>query len=475
MMTIEPAFHFSDLRVLMPELWVLSMSCVVLLVSLFSRKWTYILAQLALVGAFIATVLNFNLPSLSLFDGMYLQNPVASLLKVFVYLSIGFIFLYSRAIDKQKVEYYSLGLFSTLGMMLLISAGHFMSFFLGLEILSLPLYAMVALDRNSTLAAEASMKYFVAGALASGLLLYGFSMLYGATNTLSFLSIAEKITHLPNHESLILIVGLVFVLSGILFKLGATPFHMWVPDVYQGSLTPVALFIGGAPKIAALGIIVRLLSQALPELHVEVQSILIFVSITSMLLGNFVAIVQTNFKRMLGYSSIAHIGYILLGAIAGDINGYAAAIFYVLVYVIMFVGVFGVLLLMSHEGIEIENITDLRGLNALSPWLAFIMLLMMFSMAGIPPLVGFFAKLGVLEALVKTHFVWLAALSLLFAVVGSYYYIAVIKVMYFEEPIIEKPLSLSVDARLALGVNGLAVLFLGLFPSGLISICRQVL
>lgn len=450
------------------------MSCVVLLASLFSVKATYRLAQCALVGAAIFTALNFNL-SASLFEGMYLQDKLASVLKLFVYLAVSFVFLFSYSERIQKPEYYSLGLFSTLGMMVLISAGHFMSFFLGLEILSLPLYAMVALDRNSAVAAEASMKYFVTGALASGLLLYGFSMLYGATGSLAFSSMAAKITHLSNPENLVLILGLVFALAGLLFKLGATPFHMWVPDVYQGSATPVTLFVGGAPKIAALGIIVRFLSQALPSLHAEAQPILIFVAITSMLLGNLVAIVQTNFKRMLGYSSIAHIGYMLLGVIAATTDGYAAAIFYVLMYVIMLTGVLGVLVLMSHEGIEIESIRDLQGLNARSPWLAFVMLLMMFSMAGIPPLVGFFAKLGVLEALVQTHFVWLAALGLVFAIIGSYYYIAVVKIMYFEEPVIDKEIPLRLDARLAISANGLAVLFLGIFPSALVSVCRQAL
>ena len=458
----------------MPELWMLLMSCVVLLASLFSVKWTYRLAQCALVGAAIFTALNFNL-SVSLFEGMYLQDQLGGVLKLFTYLAVSFTFLFSYSEKIQKAEYYSLGLFSTLGMMVLISASHFMSFFLGLEILSLPLYAMVALDRNSAVGAEASMKYFVTGALASGLLLYGFSMLYGATGSLAFSSIATQITHLTNPENLILIIGLVFALAGVLFKLGATPFHMWVPDVYQGSASPVTLFVGGAPKIAALGIIIRFLSQALPGLHTETQPILIFVAITSMLLGNLVAIVQTNFKRMLGYSSIAHIGYMLLGVIAATTDGYAAAIFYVLMYVIMLTGVFGVLVLMSHEGIEIESIRDLQGLNARSPWLAFIMLLMMFSMAGIPPLVGFFAKLGVLEALVQTHFVWLAALGLVFAIIGSYYYIAVVKIMYFEEPVVTEEIPVRLNARLAISVNGLAVLFLGIFPSALVTVCRQAL
>lgn len=468
---MQPIFTLFDLRLLAPELFVLLMSCVLLIVGLCLTRWSYVLAQLTLIGAAILTIGNFQ-ESGSLFEGMYLQDQFASILKLFVYLAVGFVFLYAKS-AKLSAEYYSLGLFSTLGMMVLIAAGHFMSFFLGLEILSLPLYAMVALDRKSALAAEASMKYFVTGALASALLLYGLSLLYGATNSLSFLSVAKQIANMQGQYNLMLEVGLMFVLAGLLFKLGATPFHMWVPDVYQGSAMPVTLFVSSAPKIAALGIIIRFLTQLLPNLHFGVQSVLIFVAIVSMLMGNLVAIVQSNLKRMLAYSSIAHIGYMLLGIIAATPEGYAAAVFYVLVYTLMVAGAFGILVLMSRNGVEIENIRDLQGLNSRSPWLAFVMLLMMFSMAGIPPLVGFFAKLGVLEALVRTHFVWLAALALVFAIIGAYYYIAVVKVMYFEEPYIETPIPLTVDARLAISANGLAVLVLGLFPSAFITICRQ--
>lgn len=472
-MNIQPVFTLFDLRLLLPELFVLFMSGVVLIAGLFSTRWIYRLAQVTLIGAAILTVYNFHETG-SLFAGMYLQDQLASVLKLFVYLAVGFVFIYANPTEHQA-EYYSLGLFSALGMMVLIAAGHFISFFLGLEILSLPLYAMVALDRKSALAAEASMKYFVTGALASALLLYGLSLLYGATESLAFSSIAERFVHRPDHPDLVLVVGLGFALAGLLFKLGATPFHMWVPDVYQGSATSVTLFVSSVPKIAALGIIIRFLAQALPALHTEAQPILIFVAIASMLLGNLVAIVQTNLKRMLAYSSIAHIGYMLLGIIAATSAGYAAAIFYVLMYVLMVTGAFGILVLMSREGIEIENIDDLQGLNTRSPWLALVMLLMMFSMAGIPPLVGFFAKLGVLEALVQTHLVWLAAVALVFAIIGAYYYIAVVKVMYFEEPLVETPIPLTIDAGLAISINGLAVLFLGLFPSGLINICRQAL
>lgn len=466
-----------NIQVLAPEIFVLSMSCVALMASLFSERLTYLLAQVTLLGAAIFSIINFNTTEV-LFDGMFVQDPISTLFKLFIYVIVAFVFLYTRADRKMSEvtagEYYTLALFSLLGMMVLVSSAHFMSFFLGLEILSLPLYAMVALDRNSPIAAEASIKYFVTGSIASGLLLYGFSMIYGVTHSLAFSGIAETIGNIHGAVPFAMTVGLVFALSGILFKLGATPFHMWVPDVYQGSTTKVTLFVASAPKIAALGIIIRFIAQALPDLQIlEIQPILIVIAIVSMSLGNLVAIVQTNLKRMLAYSSIAHVGYILLGIIAGDADGYAAAVFYALTYAVMIAGAFGILVLISKEGIEVENIRDLQGLNARSPWLALMMLLTMFSMAGIPPLAGFIAKLGVLEALVTTHFVWLAALALLFAVIGAYYYIAVIKVMYFEEPAVNKPIPMTFNMTAAISINGLSLLWIGLYPSNLIEACRQ--
>lgn len=321
-----------------PEIFLLLMTCVVLLTSLFWEKAVYTLSQLTLFGTAAITFFNFNKTAV-LFQGMFIQDQLTALLKLFVFLATFFVFLYAKVFIpavKAKTkqignEYYVLGLFSILGMMVLISAGHLMTFFLGLEILSLPLYAMVALDRHSSIAAEASMKYFVTGALATGILLYGFSFIYGVTQSLGFSDIAQKVAQ-PSTPHLLLLVGLVFALAGVLFKLGATPFHMWVPDVYQGSTTPVTLFVAAAPKIAALGIVIRFLVLALPALHTELYSVLITVSIASMMLGNFVAIVQTNLKRMLAYSSIAHVGYMLLGVIAGNADGYAASVFYVLMY-----------------------------------------------------------------------------------------------------------------------------------------------
>lgn len=477
---IEPIFTLFDARLLAPELWVLLMSCAVLIVSLFSTRWTYYLAQFTLVFAAFLTALNFQLSAI-LFDGMFVSDPFACVFKLFIYLIVGWVFLYTQSSmradsSQEPIEYYVLALLATLGMMVLASAAHFMSLFLGLEILSLPLYAMVALDRNSSLSAEASIKYFLTGALASALLLYGLSLLYGMTQGLAFINVAEKIAHLVPNENALLMVGLVFVLAGMLFKLGAAPFHMWVPDVYQGATTKVTLFVSSAPKIAAFAILLRFLYQALvAHAHMDMQGILIGVSLASMLIGNLVAIVQTNLKRLLAYSSIAHMGYLLLGLIAGNSDGYAAAIFYLFVYILMVVGAFGLLTLLACQGIFIENIADLQGLNARNRWLALMLLLVMFSMAGIPPLAGFFAKLGVLAALVQAHLVWLAAIALVFAIVGAYYYIAVVKVMYFEEPAHPSPIALPFHKHLAISINGLAILGLGLFPSALITICRQML
>ena len=333
-----------------------------------------------------------------------------------------------------------------------------------------------ALQRDSMRGSEAAMKYFITGAVASGILLYGISMLFGAANTLDLSMIANASLAMNHDMAMIYHFALVFIIAGVIFKLGAVPFHMWVPDVYQGAPTSVTLFISGAVKLAALGLLFRLLIFALPSLHVQWQPIIITVAIISMALGNFVAIMQTNLKRLLAYSSIAHMGYLLLGILTATANGYSASLFYMVTYTMMAIGAFGLLTLLSRADVEFEDITDLKGLNARNPWLALMMLLLMFSMAGVPPTVGFFAKLGVLEALIASGFVWLAVLALVFAIIGAYYYIRVVKVMYFEEPDLQrsKPLPVSGDMRFIISINGLAMLLFGLFPSGLIELCRDV-
>ncbi len=471
----------------LPEIFILSMASIILLVDVFLKQRykiaIYMLTQLTLVGTFLLVTRQYSeyLQPIITFSGHYIVDKLAVLTKLFVLLTSFFAFIYARQYIKerhiQSGEYYSLGLFAVIGMLIMASAYSFLTIYLGLELLSLSLYAMVALQKESIVATEAAMKYFVMGALASGLLLYGISMLYGATGSIGILTIGNVLeSGLPQQNSVVLL-GLIFILSGLLFKFGAVPFHVWVPDVYTGAPTSVTLFIASAPKIAAFCITMRILVQALPTFSVIYVSILIIIAILSMFSGNLLAIAQTNIKRMLAYSSIAHIGYTLLGLIAGpgSAQGYSAAMFYITTYVIIAAGAFAVIALLSKQGVELDQLDDYRGLNARNPWLAFMMLLLMFSMAGVPPTVGFFAKLGLLEALVEAHYVWLAALALLFAIIGAYYYLRIVLVMYFEEPrdvLTENHIAIAPGVMTAITVNGVAALALGLFPSMLIDMCR---
>ena len=355
----------------------------------------------------------------------------------------------------------------------MLSANTFLAMYLGLELSSLTLYAMVAMDRDFKDAAEAALKYFVLGSLASGIFLYGISLLYGVTGSIELHEIARLV---GERQDSVLLAAMIFIIAGLIFKFGAVPFHMWVPDVYQGSPTSTALFISSAPKIAAFTITVRVLQQALPGLQSSWVPMLMAISIFSMLFGNLIAIAQTNIKRMLAYSSIAHMGYALLGILAGPASstGYSAAMFYVATYVLVVVGAFAIIAILSRHGIEFDKLEDFRGLNVRNPWLAFMMLLLLFSMAGIPPTVGFFAKLGLLEALVQAGYVWLAVLALLFALVGVYYYLRVVMLMYFEEPHANAstPIPLSGVVFAAITVNGCAALVLGILPSSVIDLCR---
>ncbi|MCD6055623.1 MAG: nuoN [Gammaproteobacteria bacterium] len=470
---------------LFPEIFVLFMIAVVLLAGLFAKpriagRLTYLLTQTTLMGACILTFRFYDTETITTFNGMFIHDPLSQVSTLFVYVTTVFTLAYARQYIEersiQQPEYYILTLFSVLGMMALISAGNFLSLYVSLELFSLPLYAMVALRRDLAAGSEAAMKYFITGAVASGMLLYGISMLFGTTNSLDLNVVASTTITLNPTMVIIYRFALVFIIAGVIFKLGAVPFHMWVPDVYQGAPTSVTLFISGAPKIAALALLFRLLTTALPSLHLQWTPILIAISITSMALGNLVAIVQTDLKRMLAYSSIAHMGYTLLGILTAGAVGYSAGLFYMISYSIMAVGAFGLLTLMSRAGVEVDKVGDLRGLNARNPWLALMMLFLMFSMAGLPPTVGFFAKLGVLQALIDAHLVWLAVLALIFAIIGAYYYIRVVKVMYFEEPDSQQlqPMQISGDMRFIISINGLGVLVLGLFPSALIDLCRSV-
>lgn len=462
----------------MPEIFMLVMTCIVLLVGLYSRQQqaVYYLTQLALIGAAALTLQgDQQLPVITLYN-MFVLDKLAVLSKLVIYAVSFLSFLYARKYIQVRgissVEFYVLGLFAVLGMMVMVSAHNLLVLFLGLELLSLPLYAMVAMRRGVGDAAEGAMKYFVMGALASGMLLYGLSMLYGATRTLDIAELSQAIAILSGNQFLIMVLGVVFVVAGLAFKFGAAPFHMWAPDVYQSAPTPVTLFISSAPKIAVLMITFRLLSDAMSGLYIQWQQLFIIVAIVSMGLGNIVAIIQSNIKRMLAYSAIAHMGFVVLGLLAATPEGYAAALFYMIAYAIMSAGAFAVLVMLSSTGIDIEDIDDLRGLNNRNPWLAFMMLIVMFSMAGIPPTVGFFAKLAVLKALVDINMVWLAIVALVFAIIGVYYYIRVVKAMYFDAPETTLPITSSFDMRCAVSINALLLLGLGIFPGALIQVCR---
>jgi len=477
-------FSLPLFSVALPEITILCMACLILLVDVFlkeqSRLITYYLVQLTLIIAFVLTVPQFGdypTPFIT-FSQHYVIDELAVISKLFIYLFSFFAFAYAREyIEARKInrsEYYLLGLFAVLGMSIMVSAYSFLSIYLGLELLSLPLYAMIAMYKDSNTATEAAMKYFVLGALASGMLLYGISLLYGVTASIQLGTVAQV---LQTQQNTVAVVALIFVLAGLAFKFGAVPFHMWVPDVYQGAATPLTLFIASAPKIAAFAITVRILVQALPSMQANWEHILIVIAILSMFLGNLLAIAQSNFKRMLAYSSISHIGYTLLGVIAGpnSSQGYSAAMFYISTYVLVAAGAFAIITLMSRDGVDFDKLEDYRGLNARNPWLAFMMLLLLFSMAGVPPTVGFIAKLGLLEALVQANYVWLAVLTLVFALIGAYYYLRVVMLMYFEEPKRDTPhMPIHVSSRMfiAISVNGAAALLLGLLPSYFIDLCR---
>lgn len=463
------------------EIFLLIMGSLTLLAGVFIQHKklvdiNYYLVQVALVGATLLSLAQFGKPSVVTFSNSFIQDNFAILLKLVIYICGFFAFLYSRQYLREKRmpfnEFYVLGLFSILGMVILVSSYDFLTLFLGLELTSLPIYALVALRRDSGICSEAAIKYFIIGTMATGLLLFGLSMLYGATGSIQFNEVALAMSNMLADQRLILILGSVFVVVGVTFKLGAVPFHMWVPDVYEGAPSPVTLFLASAPKVAGLGMAIRLLVFAMPDLLHQWQQQLILIAVLSISIGNLIAIVQANLKRMLAYSSIAHIGYMMLGLIAGTPQGYASATFYMIAYAIMTLAAFGLIVILSRSGFEMESIDDFKGLNTKNPWLAFLMLIVMFSLAGIPPLVGFMAKVGVLEALIEVHMVWLASFAIVFAIIGSFYYLRVVKVMYFESPDMPGVIVCPLDMRIAITVNTMAVLLLGVFPGALFSVCQ---
>ncbi len=472
-------FVTPDFLAALPELFVLSMACLVLVVDVYldqsQRERTYQLSVLTMIGALLLTLPGVGGSTVVTFSGHFVRDLLGDTLKISLYLSTAMAFLYARDYlrdkDMFRGEFYVLGLFAVLGMQVMISSHSFLSVYLGLELLSLSLYALVAFNRDSLLASEAAMKYFVLGALASGMLLYGISMVYGATGSVDFSEIAKAVATARGQQNLVLTFGLVFLVVGLAFKLGVVPFHMWVPDVYQGAPTPVTLLVGSAPKLAAFALVMRVLVEGMPGLQQDWQQMLTILVVLSLAIGNLVAIAQTSIKRMLAYSTISHVGFLLLGVLAGNPSGYGSSLFYTVTYVLMVLGAFGVLLVLSRKGVDVDNLKDLYGLNERSPWLAFIMLLVMASMAGFPPLVGFYAKLAVIQAVVGAGLVPLAIFAVLMSVVGAFYYLRVVWFMYFEKPELQDFEAPRLDTQTILSANGLLVLALGIYPSALMTLC----
>ena len=481
-----------NLTLLFPEVFLVIATSAILLIDMFledgKRYITYILSLLTLAGCALLTVdlLNSGITGYTLHN-MFVTDPMSNLLKMFSYLAVGLTLIYSRqyATSRNMIgggnlggEFYVLALFTLLGQMIMISGNNFLIIYLGLELMSLSLYALVALRRDHKISTEAAMKYFILGAMASGFLLYGMSMLYGATGSLDLTEVA-KATASGTVDRTVLVFGVVFLVSGLAFKLGVVPFHMWVPDVYQGAPTAVTLLLGGAPKLAAFAISIRLLVEGLLPLAFDWQQMLVILSVLSMAIGNIAAIAQTNLKRMLAYSTISHMGFMLLGLLSGVVGGvtapaadaYSSAMFYTITYVLTTLGTFGIIMLLSRKGFEAENIEDFKGLNQRSPWFALVMLLLMFSLAGIPPLMGFYAKLSVIQAVLGTGQTWLAILAVLFSLIGAFYYLRVVKVMYFDDAVDTSPIVVNKEMHIALSLNAVIVLGVGFMPGALMAMC----
>ena len=478
-----------------PEIVLLTMACVIALVDLFvedeQRGATFWLTQASLAAVALLHLVRLDgAQSVYAMQGMVVSDPLGHLLAFFatvaVMITIGYARSYIGAREMLKGEFFTLSMFSLLGVCVMVSANNFLVVYLGLELMSLSLYALVALRRDHGTSTEAAMKYFVLGALASGFLLYGLSMMYGATGSLDIQRVFEVIGKGQANQS-VLVFGLVFIVAGLGFKFGAAPFHMWVPDVYHGAPTAVTLLIAGAPKLAAFGMAMRLLVEGLLGLATDWQQMLVVMALASLCVGNLGAIAQTNLKRLLAYSAIAQIGFVLLALASGVVSGntlsagnaYSSALFYMVTYVLTTLGSFGVVMLLSRQGFESEEISDLAGLNQRSPWMAAVMTLFMFSLAGIPPMVGFYAKLSVLQALVTTNltgYLWLAVIAVLLSLIGAFYYLRVIKVMYFDEPAADaRRIHGENGVQALLAVNGAAVLVLGLLPGGLMAMCSTAI
>ncbi len=478
----ETPFIWSSLAPVTPEICLVVAICAILLIDVFAgERRPGLTATLTLLALALSAALTVEYAHVTervvILQGMYVADELAFVLKLAGFLVVAVALLYSRSYlihrNILRGEYYVLALTALLGIFVLVSANSLLTVYLGVELLALSVYAMVAFDRDSGISAESAMKYFVLGAIASGALLYGMSLIYGLTGTLDLGELAVRLS-LPT--SLGVVMGVVFIVVAVAFKLGAVPFHMWLPDVYEGAPTSVTLFIGTVPKIAYFALALRLLAQGLGGLTLEWTQMLAILAVLTLVVGNVVAIVQTNLKRMLAYSTIANVGFIVLGFVAGTPDGYAAALYYTLVYVLVALGSFGVILLASRKGFEADRLDDYKGLHQRDPLLAFAMMLLMFSTAGVPPLVGFWAKLRIFQALWETHHLWLVIIAAAMSVVGAYYYLRVIKLMYFDDPVGAAPAGgASGGVRLALGLNALAVLVLGILPAPLLNLCARII
>ena len=477
------------------EIFLLIAASAILLIDMFlkegKRNLTYVLTLLAIFGCGVLTFADMNSgATVYTFSGMYVSDPMSNLLKLVTYVATAMTLVYSRqyAGDRAMMsgnlggEFYVLALFSMLGQMIMISGNSMLTLYLGVELMSLSLYALVAMRRDHAISTEAAMKYFILGALSSGFLLYGMSMIYGATGALNIDAI-QAASSAAGANSTILVFGLVFVVAGLAFKLGVVPFHMWVPDVVQGAPTAVTLLLGGAPKLATFAMVIRLLVEGLPAMAFDWQQMLLVLAVLSLAVGNITAIAQTNIKRMLAYSTIAQMGFVVLGMMTGVVNGdnsdaassYSAAMYYTITYVLTTVGSFGLIMMLARAGHEAETIADFKGLGKRSPWFAIVMTILMFSLAGVPPMVGFMAKWAVLQAVANAGMVWLAVVAVLFSLVGAFYYLRIVKTIWFDEAADTAAINTPADMRVVMSLNGLAVVVLGIVPGWLLAVCYSTM
>jgi NADH-quinone oxidoreductase subunit N len=475
------------------EIFLMVAASAILLIDMFmsKRSLAYYLSLATLAVCGVLTYADYSAgATVYTFSNMFVSDPMSNLLKLFTYLATGITLIYSRqyAGDRGMLsgnlggEFYVLALFSMLGQMVMISGNNMLIIYLGLELMSLSLYALVAMRRDHAVSTEAAMKYFILGALSSGFLLYGISMLYGATGSLDLSEVA-KVAGSGTANKTILVFGIVFIVAGLGFKLGAVPFHMWVPDVYQGAPTAVTLLLGGAPKLATFAICIRLLVEGLLPMAIDWQQMLMVLAVLSLAIGNLTAIAQTNLKRMLAYSTIAQMGFVLLGLLAGVVGAdssnaataYSAAMYYSITYVLTTLGSFGLVMMLARAGFEAEELADFKGLGKRSPWFAVVMTVLMFSLAGVPPMMGFMAKWSVLQAVVTSGQVWLAIVAVMFSLIGAFYYLRVVKTMWFDEPADTSVIAVPMDMRVALSINGVAIVVLGLVPGGLLGACMHAM